>query len=343
MNSDSGTTSIQTYDVLIVGAGIAGLTAAQELKRAGLSVLVVEQANVVGGRMATLAIDSGLADIGAQYFTARSSEFRSRVAEWLDQGIVYLWAMGFSAGSLIHVSPQGFPRYAVTGGMARLPQELARELLVHTNTHIVQVSSTGQGWLAKTDSDLTYRCQGLLLTPPVPLALKMLDAGNVELSDNDREFLSQLEYAPSLTGVYRIEGGIRIPAPGAVQRPALPIPWIGDNQQKGISQTRLITVQASGDYSKRMWDSADAEILRSMQASLEPYFAPDSTIVESYLHRWEYASVEDAPTHDHPFWTPEFPAGLLFAGDAFGGARVEGAFLSGLHAGKALAAMLKNP
>ncbi|WP_202442557.1 FAD-dependent oxidoreductase, partial [Streptomyces sp. SID6137] len=41
-------------DVAVVGAGIAGLTAAHELRRAGLSVRVYERLPDVGGRMRSL-------------------------------------------------------------------------------------------------------------------------------------------------------------------------------------------------------------------------------------------------------------------------------------------------
>ena len=41
------------YDVIVIGAGFAGVTAARELSRAGLSTLVVEARNRVGGRTFT--------------------------------------------------------------------------------------------------------------------------------------------------------------------------------------------------------------------------------------------------------------------------------------------------
>lgn len=53
-------------DVIIIGAGIAGLTAAKVLKASGKSVLVIEASNVVGGRVQTDKVDGFLLDRGFQ-------------------------------------------------------------------------------------------------------------------------------------------------------------------------------------------------------------------------------------------------------------------------------------
>ncbi|MGB4779613.1 flavin monoamine oxidase family protein [Microbacterium sp.] len=56
-----------TRDVVIVGAGAAGLTAANELKKAGLSVAVLEARDRVGGRLWTDTIDGAMLEIGGQW------------------------------------------------------------------------------------------------------------------------------------------------------------------------------------------------------------------------------------------------------------------------------------
>ena len=53
--------------VAVIGAGMAGLTCAWELRRAGVDVQVFERHESVGGRMSTRSKDGLAFDMGANF------------------------------------------------------------------------------------------------------------------------------------------------------------------------------------------------------------------------------------------------------------------------------------
>ncbi len=66
-------------DVVIVGAGLAGLSAAREIQRHGLSVIVLEASDAVGGRVRTDIVDGFQLDRGFQVMLTAYPELQSQV------------------------------------------------------------------------------------------------------------------------------------------------------------------------------------------------------------------------------------------------------------------------
>jgi oxygen-dependent protoporphyrinogen oxidase len=67
--------------VIVVGAGIAGLVAAHRLTEAGVAVTVLEAAHAVGGRMSTETIDGFVIDRGAQFLSTAYPHLPGIVAQ----------------------------------------------------------------------------------------------------------------------------------------------------------------------------------------------------------------------------------------------------------------------
>lgn len=327
----------KTADVLIVGAGLAGLMAANALQAAGHSVLVAEKSRGLGGRLATWRLGPGRGDYGAQFFTVRTPQFLAAVDEWQQAGLVYEWTRGWAAGSAESEQDDGFPRYAVSGGMTAVAKYLAQNLMIHTQTRLENVTIVENGWQAAAENGQIYQSRALLLTPPVPQSLALLDAGQVPLAQADRAALEKISYAPCLSGLFWFEGEVSLPAPGAVQQPDQAISWIADNRQKGISpEAAIITAHANPLMSQLWYEAPEGELVGLFMGALRPYLSPNSAIISRHIHRWRYAL--PLVTHPQPTLLAKGLPPLAFAGDAFDGPRVEGAALSGLAA----AEILKN-
>lgn len=67
----------ETHDVVVVGAGAAGLACAQTLLRAGRSPVVLERSDSVGGRVRTDVVDGFLLDHGFQVLPVAYPEARA--------------------------------------------------------------------------------------------------------------------------------------------------------------------------------------------------------------------------------------------------------------------------
>ncbi|TVR24270.1 MAG: FAD-dependent oxidoreductase [Anaerolineaceae bacterium] len=329
-----------TAEVIIIGAGIAGLTAANELESAGKRVTVIDKGRSVGGRLATRRVGPGVADHGAQFFTVREAEFQEKVDNWVRSGLVFEWSKGFSDGSLLAEPAEGNPRYATRGGMNALAKRIAEPLQdVRVNTRIVTATCDEKGWIFQDSEGDIYTSNALIITAPVPQSMAILDAGATALSDKDFEQLARITYAECLCGLFWVEGRATLPSPGAIQRRNANVIWVGDNQQKGISKdATLITLQAGEQFSRQMWTAPDERILNSLQTELQIFITDDTEIKERQLKRWRYS--RPLVTYPDRYMHAQAEAPLLLAGDAFGGPRVEGAYLSGLYTGKKMVEML---
>ena len=77
----TGVTKSMTWDVIVVGAGMAGLTAARTLAEAGSAVLVLEARARTGGRILTRNEGTEVIELGAEFLHGRAPELWALIDE----------------------------------------------------------------------------------------------------------------------------------------------------------------------------------------------------------------------------------------------------------------------
>lgn len=306
-------------EILILGAGMAGLSAATELQRAGRRVLVLDKGRSVGGRVATRRIDQAVFDHGAQFMTARSARFQSMLDDMHRQSVVVEWCRGFTD------QPDGHPRWRGSQGMTAVPKFLAQNVDVRLEQQVTSLSEIASGWLARTKDDHTFTAGALLLTAPVPQSLALMDSGGCVLDARKRTQLDAIAYERCLLVMAVLNGPSLIPSPGGRQFTDGPIEWVADNQTKGISPLPAVTIHASHSFSVEHWDSDRLRAGRELLQAAAPWLG--ASVKEFQVHAWRYS--KPLRVEDGDCLVAKASPPLVFAGDAFAGSRVEGAVLSG--------------
>jgi renalase len=331
------------YDVLIIGAGMAGLSAAKVLETEGLSVALVDKGRGLGGRLATRRMGELRLDHGGQYFTASDARFQAEVEAWVDAGIVKPWfeTLSFQDGTPdAHPRPRYIPTAA---GMTSLPKALAHGLKADTTLgqRVVKLTHADQKWQLHLEDGAILEGHHLIVTAPVPQTLALFEASNIALSEAQAHALASVAYAPSIavmavskpnSPTFEYPQGVALTGNASVR-------WMACNVAK-YAQTsenqQALTVHSTPEYAKAHFDDPLEDIQNDLLLAIEGITQVKPSDYETVqVHRWRYALVETPLTS--PVFALDLPTDFppcYLAGDAFGvGARIETAWLSGLETG----------
>jgi renalase len=333
-------------DVIVVGAGLAGLAAARDLQNAGFGVVVLEKSRGLGGRCATrrLELNGARVDHGAQFFTARNERLQSLVTNLERQGIVEEWTRGFPKLTVrgLETRAAGHGRYVCTDGMSALAKVLVQDveglpLEVVQNALVSAVFPSNLGWSAVLEHGEIYQARSLIVNAPAPQALALTRSS---LESQTLRALEHVQFNPCWALMMVLEAQPEIGWRGLeIEHEVLE--WAAlDSSKRAVGSPPTLVLHATPAWSQAHLEQSPetvaAWLLEAAQALLGDWVKPVTMIA----HRWRYA--KPSTTHLETFLSQD---NLVFCGDwcAPNNSRIESALESGWAAAKHVLEQLGAP
>jgi photolyase PhrII len=317
--------------VAVIGAGLAGLTAARILQDQGHDVVVVEKARGAGGRSATRRHDEWRFDHGAQYFTARDPRFLRHVLAWQERGLAALWEgrIGVVENGRVQAAGQATQRFVGVPGMNAVSRELAAELSDCRFQWRVEGAAFEQdAWRLQEQGGGTLEAEALVITTPPEQIGALL--GQSALRDAVEQALEPVAMRPCWALMAVLDRPLLEQWDAAfVNEGALA--WVcGQASKPGRPRGAAWVLHATPEWSEAHLELEAGEAAeRLLEAARELPGVEGFQVEHSAAHRWRYALARE-PLDQQALWFGK--QRLALAGDWCAGSRVEGAFLSGTAA-----------
>lgn len=328
--------------VAVVGAGISGLFAARTLKDHGVEVTVFEKSRGVGGRMATRRVnDTPTFDHGAQYFTCRDPKFKRYVDSWRQQSLVAAWPnpqqrIVVLENGMVKRESKSVDRWVAVPQMKTLCQHLGDKIPIETSKEvggIKRFANEKQAWqlVDKTGIELGQFDKVIFALPADQICQITVDTACLNPL---RQRLAEIKIKPCWALMLTLKSRIDGDWVGAFVHQS-PIRWIARNGTKPgrPNDHEQVVIHADSDWSAERWDTAPIKITDQLIDAFADATGLDATamdVVGATAHRWKYAIVDSATQYPKQrcYFTDD--RSVIACGDWAGGARVEGAFLSGM-------------
>ncbi len=304
-------------DVVVVGAGLAGVACARELRAAGAEVRVLDRGHVPGGRMASKRLWGRPVDLGASYFTAGDPGFSAVVDDWAARDLARPWTDTFDVlGADGRRTKTGPTRWGATRGLRSLVEDLAQDL---------QVERREVADLADVDAPT------VVLAMPDPQARRLVGDHPVA-----RVLDRQWEPVIALAARWDERGW---DLDGAFVNDDPDVAWIADDGRRRGDDAPVLVAHSTPDLAARHLDdpAAAAPALVAAVRRLLDLDEPDDV----HVHRWTFAR----PTGEREASYALVDGGPLVGvcGDGWGPTpKVETAWVSGTALGRALAERLSG-
>ncbi|MGI9480133.1 MAG: NAD(P)/FAD-dependent oxidoreductase [Hyphomicrobiaceae bacterium] len=317
-----------THRIAVIGAGLAGLSCARVLRRAGFYVDMYESDRVVGGRMGTSRLGLVPFDHGAQYVSGRSDRFRAYLDELVHSGYAANWhpkIAGAEEGTTVNW-------FVGTPGMSAMVRPLAESVQVHTNRRVHTLQRSDKAWQLWFDDQTTAGpFAAVAVAVPAPEAALILGRDVAEFAEQ----LAEVRFSPIWALMIRLDERV-LPEFDAYSDMSQLIRWVGRNNVKPGRSSRgeHIVVHASPTWTRETEDAEPELVAEELWSEVcHVLDLPPVRPQQMSAHLWKHGLV-DRPLGETYLFSSELMVGT--AGDWCRGRLAEQAFESGAALGRAM-------
>jgi renalase len=317
-----------TKRVAVIGAGLAGLSAARVLRRSGCYVEVFEQDRIIGGRMATMRLGLASFDTGAQYITARSSTFQKYIDELVGAGYATTWAPKGLNGESTPTMQQWF---VGTPGMSSILRPLAESVRIHTSRRVHTLKRSDKGWhLWFEDESSAGPFHAVVCAVPAKEALLLL--GRI---DRLAEPITRVRMSPCWAVMVRLDQNL-LPNKEVYSDMSEVVRWVSLNNAKPGRSARgdQVLIHASPAWSRETEDADPEAVAEDLWAEVSHALGLAPTRpAQMSAHLWKHGLVETSLGETFLFSSDDM---VGVTGDWCLGRLAEHAFDSGARLGRVI-------
>jgi renalase len=299
---------MEQWDVVIIGAGVTGLTLAHHLQEGGRSVLLLDKGSRPGGRLASRPLAGVLLNPAAESVLVRDLDVQHEISR--RTGAVF---------DPVALSPRGEGAlYTFTASAGEIAKRWAAGTDQRT-CFVTQLEKADSGVLQviPQGSGTPITAQSVVLTAPIPQSVQLLRNSGLAVNPalaavgyDRRTVLLAVVHGPGMASEFES---------GRLAESSL-IESIRVRYQDGTGQIWL-EVFATAAWSDTTWEQ-DVNLSQMMMLAELHRLVPEARTQTSELKRWRYAnavSCVGATWHQVPGPSAIYLAGDGFAGDGFTG------------------------
>lgn len=325
------------YDIAVIGAGMAGLTAAKKLSDQGKRVIVFEKSRGTGGRLASKRIildtsESLSFDLGCPELTFETRAFKQQLDQWLNKQVI--------THSRTHAN-----HFVGQNRNSSITRHLSQSLEMLFSTRITHIEHHQGAWHIYDESNrqstAPWAADNVIIATPPQQAIDLLPEQHALQSP-----LAKFNMIPQWVLVLAVKSQSELTLDNTFNHDIKSI----SNEcikrgEADPSDIKLYQVQAKLNWSQSAVNWGKEDVSRHLISQLKEMTNDQFEVVSQHSHRWLYSMASPTnPSVQNAFL--ESGDGLYLCGDYLGKVHshygAEAAFLSGQLLANAIPSIKKD-